>query len=509
MYIEQFGPANRRFLLSQACHYNTHCMWFALRSDGMILRFSMFALLVAMSLTVQAEDRKPVSFIQDVAPILKENCFACHNSKKSNGKYDMTTFEKLMAGGSGGEAVVPGKLDDSDLHALMVTKEDRRMPPREKGEAVPAEKAAIVAEWIQQGAKFDAGIDRKADLLKELRSRWKPPIPPTKYERPNIISALAFTPDGKSIVVGGHHELIVCNSTDGKLTRRIRTRAARTYAMVFLKDGTLAVAGSRPGHEGDLLIYDLSAKATIFENEVAILDGVNDPKVMLKQLLEVDDSVLCLSLSADGNRLAAGGCDRIVRVWDVSAGAAKSLLEQSIENHADWVLGVALSADGKKLLSSSRDKTAKVWDLTKKESILTFPDHQNTVYAVGISSDGTVGYSTGQDQRVRSWKPDGDGKQLKDGGGHTEEVFKLVLDPKSGSLATCSADETVRLWDTKTTTLKRTLSGLTDQVFAIAFSPDGSKVAGGSASGEVAVWQVQGKNDQPVAYFQATPGMKR
>ena len=75
---------------------------------------------------------------------------------------------------------------------------------------------------------------------------------------------------------------------------------------------------------------------------------------------------LCLAVAADGKRLAAGGCDRAVRVWDLSDGLAKAKLEQTIENHADWVLGVTLSADGKYLATAARDKTAKVWDLKAK-----------------------------------------------------------------------------------------------------------------------------------------------
>ena len=54
---------------------------------------------------------KPVSFINDVAPILKENCFACHDAKKKSGKYEMTTYEKIMAGGANGEPIARGQAE--------------------------------------------------------------------------------------------------------------------------------------------------------------------------------------------------------------------------------------------------------------------------------------------------------------------------------------------------------------------------------------------------------------
>ncbi|MCQ8812069.1 WD40 domain-containing protein, partial [Escherichia coli] len=71
------------------------------------------------------------------------------------------------------------------------------------------DKAGVVAAWIDQGAKLDPGLDPKADLVKELRVRWKPPVPPAAYPFPAVVNALAFTPDGKQLVVGGHHELTV------------------------------------------------------------------------------------------------------------------------------------------------------------------------------------------------------------------------------------------------------------------------------------------------------------
>ncbi len=446
---------------------------------------------------------KPVSFINDVAPILKENCFACHDARKKSGKYDMTTFEKLLAGGPDGEAVLAGKPMESDLHSLMVSKEDRRMPPRDKGEAVPTAKAKIVEQWIKEGAKLDAGLDAKSDLVKELRTRWKPPAPPEKYPFPAVVNALAFTPDNKAIVVGGHHELTVWSVAEAKLLKRIATRAERAYAMAFFPDGKLAVAGGRPGQEGDVRIFDIAVKGKDV-NGVEMLDGVTDPKVMLKLLVEVDDSVLCLAIATDGKRLAAGGCDRTVRVWDLTGGIAAAKLEQTIENHADWVLGLSLSADGKYLATAARDKTAKVWDLKAKESITTFPEHQSIVYGVFLNKDSSMGYSVGADKQLRAWKPNGEGKNLKNAGAHGDEIFKLVPHPKEPMLATSSADKTVRLWDTDKLANTKTLQGLTDHVFAIAFSPDGTLVAGGSYDGEVRIWKVA--DGTVLKGFNASPG---
>src|SRR5262249_15126994 len=161
------------------------------------------------------------------------------------------------------------------------------------------------------------------------------------------------------------------------------------------------------------------------DNDVAVLDGVKNPQVMLKQLLEADDSVLCLTASADGKKLIAGGCDRIVYVWDLSPGYAEAKLEQQFENHADWVFGVALAADNKSMWACSRDKTAKVWDLSTKESVSTFPAHQQPVYGVAVSPDGKIGYSVGDDNQVRSWNTTGEAKQAGAGAGHGKSIFKI------------------------------------------------------------------------------------
>ncbi|HKI37150.1 MAG TPA: c-type cytochrome domain-containing protein [Gemmataceae bacterium] len=463
------------------------------------------AVLLAAPQAARAQAAKgPLSFINDVAPILKENCFACHDAKKRKGKLDMTTYETLRKGGDHDDPVVPGKPDESYAIDLLNATDASRMPPKDSGEALPKEKIALIEQWVKEGAKLDAGLTPKSDLLRELRVRWKPPQPPAVYSRPVTVAALAFTPDSKQVVVGGQYELTVWDAVSGKLEKRLAMRPERAMALTFLPDGKLALAGGRPGQEGNVAIYDLNAKGKV-ENGVTLLDGVNDKTVLVKELLDTDDVVYCLAVSADGKKLAAGNsADRTVNVWDLSPGYAAAKLEQSIENHADWVLGIAFSPDAKQLLTCGRDKTAKVWDLAAKESLLTFPDHQNTVWGVAAKPDGKLAYSVGEDGQLRTWNATGEGKQVR-AAGSGGPTFKVVLHPKLPLMATCGADKTVRLWNPDSGATLKTLSGHADYVYAVALSPDGNLVASGGYGGEVKVWKVaDGSN---VKSFNAAVGL--
>src|SRR3954469_5070310 len=91
---------------------------------------------------VQAQETKKkgaVSFINDVAPILKENCFACHDAKKRKGKLDMTTYENLRKGGTKEDPITDGNVKESYLHEVLTSKGANRMPPKEAGEPLSKE----------------------------------------------------------------------------------------------------------------------------------------------------------------------------------------------------------------------------------------------------------------------------------------------------------------------------------------------------------------------------------
>src|SRR5437660_2834639 len=127
-------------------------------------------LLLAVTAAPAAEPAKPVSFITDVAPILKENCYACHDATKRSGKLEMTSYTKLRQGGANDDPVVPGKPDESLLVELITTDGAKRMPPKDKGEPLPKEKVAVIERWVREGGNPDEGPEPKANLNRELRA---------------------------------------------------------------------------------------------------------------------------------------------------------------------------------------------------------------------------------------------------------------------------------------------------------------------------------------------------
>lgn len=75
---------------------------------------------------------------------------------------------------------------------------------------------------------------------------------------------------------------------------------------------------------------------------------------------------------------------------------------------------------------------------------------------------------------------------------HTDDVFDLAFHPNDADvLASCSQDNTVRIWRHHSTghTLAAVLRGHQDTPLRLAFSPDGSLVAAGAANGVIKAWQ--------------------
>jgi WD40 repeat protein len=427
-----------------------------------------------------------VSFRRQIAPVLVQKCQACHGPEKAKGGYRLDTFERLMKPGHGdAKPVVPGKPEASELYRLITSHDaDERMPQMD--EPLAASQVKLIGRWIREGATFD-GPEQSVPLssLVDEAGQLRPEAPKV-YPRPVPVLALAFRPDGKELAASGYFEVTVWDPADGRLVRRIGQLPQHVQALAYSPDGALiAAAGGTPGKSGEVRIVRA--------------DGSEPPPVLDR----IADLMLSVSFSPDGSKLAAGGADGTVRVYDVATGKRDLL----IEPHADWATAVAFSPDGTRLASASRDKSARVFDAKTGELHSAYVEkHDEPIYALAWSPDGKRLYTGGRDKAVHVWEPkDVDAKKLGQLTGFAGDVLRL--DATAGYLFATCADGKVRQYARDggaTPALVRTLDAHADWVYALAIDTKNNRVATGGYRGEVRIHAIE--DGKPVTSFTASPG---
>ena len=138
----------------------------------------------------------------------------------------------------------------------------------------------------------------------------------------------------------------------------------------------------------------------------------------------------------------------------------------------DWVTSVAYSPDGDALASGSFNHIVRLWDATTGELRTTLRGHTNSVWDVAYSPDGSTLASASFDETVRLWDAT-TGEHLNTLRGHKGDIFSVSYSPSGDVLASASRDQTIRLWDATTGKHLNTLEGHTEAIAVVSYSPDG------------------------------------
>jgi hypothetical protein len=120
------------------------------------------------------------TFQHDVLPLLEKKCISCHGAAKPvAGGLDLRTLASVMAGGSSGPVITPGRSDASRLWAMV---RDGKMPMG--GSPLADEEKQLLREWIDKGqfpsATDAVAINRRAKITDKDRQWWsfKRPLKP-------------------------------------------------------------------------------------------------------------------------------------------------------------------------------------------------------------------------------------------------------------------------------------------------------------------------------------------
>lgn len=291
-------------------------------------------------------------------------------------------------------------------------------------------------------------------------------------------ATLAFSPDRSLLASAG-------GASDGRLweiSGTIRERArfgegmTRISSLAFSSNGRTLVTGSG-SLDGRIKLLDISEK---LPREIVTLRGARG-------------AVNTVAFAPDSKRVAAGGEDRTLRVWEAGPNFREDATSQLL-GHTGTIHAIAFAPDSQSAATASADASVRLWTLSRIRSSqrAVFP-HSSDVKCLAWSPNGKLIATGEQAGIVRIWeavamKPAARAELPR----HIADLRLLAFTPDSRTLVSAS-DTTVHNWDPHTGELLREWTLPAGEVSSAALTADGRYLATGKADGVISIYRVADK----------------
>jgi serine/threonine protein kinase/WD40 repeat protein len=181
---------------------------------------------------------------------------------------------------------------------------------------------------------------------------------------PRPCLAVEFSPDSRKLAIGSDDWVLAIDLASGRETHRWRL-PAEAHALAFHPDNRTLAVGYLYGTVVSL--YDSAQGSHVADLPVG---RMNFP---------------ALAWHPDGVRLAVGGSDPRIQIWDVGARRRLAILE----GHVEQVTVMSFHPEGGLLASASWESVVRLWDPATGRQLMHLPV---SIAPVRFSSTGRLGY---------------------------------------------------------------------------------------------------------------------
>lgn len=329
--------------------------------------------------------------------------------------------------------------------------------------------------------------------------------------------ALAFSPDGKTLAVGGTHNghnavLDLISRGASKARAKVHSTNVTIPDLAFSPDGrTLATGEMRSGSENPrreiIVLRDAQTGAPEHSSRpivsgrlvgytpdgryLLVTTGPNrsellDPRT-LKRVRMFRGLGEPAALSRHGSLVAFGHPDGSVTFLDLTTGKRTTPSKRTGSN----VDSLSFSADGKTLATGDGDGSIGIWNVRAKALSEVYKGHTAETNALTFSPDGRTLYSGSYDGSTIAWDISGTRRLGR--------AFPIApnannwssdLSPDGSMLAVSAGPNQAELWSAATRTIVRRLRAPFGDPHDIHFSPDG-KLLGVAGTKYAVVWDLR------------------
>lgn len=275
------------------------------------------------------------------------------------------------------------------------------------------------------------------------------------------IKSLAISADGAFVISGSFDTSAIRWSLAKNSAQQVlRFHESAVNAVVIIPGGKLATGGE----DGQVAIWN---------------DGQPAPSTVLKGHTA---PVVALAASRDGKWIASASWDRSIRLTPVDGGETKVL-----QGHQDNVNAIVFTPDGSALVSAGYDLTVRIWPLAKLDApvIAQVPSPLNSI---AIANDGEI-IAAGADGKVYFLSPEG---ELRGSVQAAERpIISLAVSSDGRFVAAAAIAGSVAIIERKDRAVARTLVGPGLPVWAVTFLPDSKTIVSGGNDRLVRRWNAE------------------